>query len=41
MFSNDDLRKFMAIFPDLVREVSYAEEYADVPMVNKHLSKVA
>ncbi|KAK3927150.1 Farnesyl pyrophosphate synthase [Frankliniella fusca] len=38
--SKDDSREFMAIFPDLVRDLTEAGRHVDIPEVTKWLSKV-
>ncbi len=41
VYTKDELRDFMAVFPDLVRDLTFLDCYQDVPSVNKHLSKVS
>ncbi len=38
--SKDESREFMAIFPDLVRDLTEAGRHLDIPEVTKWLSKV-
>ena len=37
---SEESRQLMSIFPDLVRELTFEGEHKDVPVINKHLSKV-
>jgi len=37
--SKELMRDFMAVFPDVVRDLTFQPGYADVPSVNKHLAK--
>ena len=41
VYNKEEARRFMAMFPALVRELTHPEdEYHDLPSVSKHLSKV-
>ena len=40
-FGKDATREFMAVFPDIVRELTIEGFHKDLPVINKHLSKVS
>lgn len=40
VFSKDDSREFMAIFPDIVRDLTDAGRHTDIPEVTKRFAKV-
>ena len=40
LFSREESRDFMSLFPDLVREITFEGPHKDIDMINKHLNKV-
>ncbi len=40
VYTKDELHNFMTLFPDIVRDLTYLDCYANVPSVNLNLSKV-
>lgn len=40
LFSKEESRAFMSVFPDLVRDLTVEGLYKDMPAVNKHLAQV-